>query len=73
MSKYDEDRTTPLGLFNTAESFWRGAGALKKVKVRSTHADHPVYFLYYCTKRVDAFTTLASDCAAQISSFPEKI
>jgi len=42
-----EERTTPFGLFNNAESYWKGAVALERAKVKSTHADSPVRFLYY--------------------------
>lgn len=44
----DEDkRTTPIGLFNYAESYWKAATALKSTKLRTTHPDAPVSFLYY--------------------------
>lgn len=44
----DEDaRTTPMGLFNYAESYWRAARALKKAKLKTTHPDSPISFLYY--------------------------
>lgn len=42
-----EKRTTPLGLFNFAESYWIGAHALNDAKIKSTHSDSPVSFLYY--------------------------
>ena len=42
-----EDRTTPFGMFNMAESYWKAAVSLEKAKVKSTHADSPVRFLYY--------------------------
>ena len=44
----DEDsRTTAIGLFNYAASYWRSAEALEKAKVRVTHPDGPICFLYY--------------------------
>lgn len=43
----ENNRTTPLGLFNTAESYWRAAARLHKAKLRTTHPDSPVSFLYY--------------------------
>lgn len=43
----DDDRTTSLGLFNYANSYWRSAVALEDVKVRATHPDAPICFLYY--------------------------
>jgi HEPN domain-containing protein len=41
------DRTSPAGLFNTADSYWRAAVALGRAKVKSTHPDKPISFLYY--------------------------
>ena len=43
----EDDRTTPIGLFNFADSYWRSAAALKKAKVQATHPDAPICFLYY--------------------------
>jgi HEPN domain-containing protein len=43
----EDDRTTPIGFFNYADSYWRSAVALEKVKVRATHPDAPLCFLYY--------------------------
>jgi len=44
----DEDaRSTPLGFFNVAESYWRGAVTLDSAKLKTTHPHSPVYFLYY--------------------------
>jgi len=42
-----EARTTPFGMFNMAESYFRAARALKAAKLKGTHPDHPVAFLYY--------------------------
>lgn len=42
-----EDRTNEVGLFNTAESFWRSAAALDKLDLGVTHQLSPVLFLYY--------------------------
>lgn len=41
-----DDRTTPLGLFNYARSYWRSAIALDEAKLKLTHPDAPVLFLY---------------------------
>ena len=43
----EDDHTTPIGLFNYADSYWRSAVALEKVEVRATHSDAPICFLYY--------------------------
>lgn len=43
----EEKRTTPLGLFNFAESYWAAARTLDDKKLKSTHPDSPVSFLYY--------------------------
>jgi hypothetical protein len=42
-----EQRTTPLGFFNTGDSYWHAAAALDKLKLETTHPNSPVYFLYY--------------------------
>ena len=42
----EERRTTPLGFFNLAKSYYNASVALRSAKVKSTHADSPVYFLY---------------------------
>jgi hypothetical protein len=43
----DEDRTNEVGLFNTAESYWKSAGALYEAQVKTSHPLSPVRFLYY--------------------------
>ncbi len=45
MSDQDE-RTTPFGLFNYARSYWRSAATLDEAKLKLTHPDAPVLFLY---------------------------
>src|SRR3954462_3482911 len=47
IEKDTEERTTPIGLFHNAETYWQAAVALEKAKVRSTHPDSPIRFLYY--------------------------
>jgi hypothetical protein len=42
----EDDRTTPIGLFNYAHTYWRSAVTLHKAKVRVTHRDAPTSFLY---------------------------
>lgn len=42
----DDDRTTAFGLFNYAHSYWQSATKLHFVKVRASHPDSPVLFLY---------------------------
>jgi hypothetical protein len=43
----EDERSKPLGFFNMAESYWRAAVVLEKAKVKSTHSDSPISFLYY--------------------------
>lgn len=42
-----DDRTTPVGLFNYAHSYASSAAALREAKVKASHADSPIRFLYY--------------------------
>jgi len=42
----DSDRTTSLGLFRYAHSYAASASALRGVKVKATHADASLRFLY---------------------------
>lgn len=43
----DDERTTSMGLFNTAEAFWLSAMALEDEKVESGHAASPIRVCYY--------------------------
>lgn len=43
----ENERTNPIGLFNYAVSYWRSAAALNERKVKVTHPDAPICFLYY--------------------------
>jgi hypothetical protein len=44
----DEDiRSSPLGFFNVAESYWAGAAALERAELQTTHPNSPISFLYY--------------------------
>jgi hypothetical protein len=43
----DEQRTTPLGLFNTAIAYWSAAEALEKLKLDTPRKHAPVRFLYF--------------------------
>ncbi len=43
----DNERTNSMGLFNTAEAYWKSAAALEKAKVKTGHFDSPVRTLYY--------------------------
>ena len=45
--KDELERTTALGLFNVATSYWRAARCLQKEKLKTTHPGSPVSFLYY--------------------------
>jgi hypothetical protein len=42
----EENRTNEVGLFNTAESYWRSGAALQKLNVDASHAHMPIEFLY---------------------------
>jgi hypothetical protein len=44
--KDDNDRTTSMGLFNTAEAYRLSAAVLDKTQVKTGHAAKPVQFLY---------------------------
>ena len=45
---HDEDkRTTPMGFFNVAHSYYRSAEGLSALKLNVTHPDAPVSFLYF--------------------------
>jgi HEPN domain-containing protein len=43
----DDKRTNPMGLFITAEAYWRSARALEKAKVGIGHSESPIRLLYY--------------------------
>ena len=43
----EDERNVPIGVFNYAESYWHAARALNNAKVKSTHPNSPVLFLYY--------------------------
>jgi hypothetical protein len=38
----DDDRTTPLGLFNYARSYWQSGVLLHNARAKVTHPDAPV-------------------------------
>ncbi|SRR6266446_6262448 len=40
-------RTNEIGLFNTAETYWKSAAALYEAKLKVSHPLSPVLFLYY--------------------------
>ncbi|QPF81695.1 hypothetical protein IC762_17890 [Bradyrhizobium genosp. L] len=42
----DIDRTTALGLFNTARSYWRSAVTLHQAQLKVTHPSAPITFLF---------------------------
>jgi hypothetical protein len=41
----DDDRSTPLGLFNYARSYWQSAVLLHHARAKVTHPDAPVTLL----------------------------
>jgi HEPN domain-containing protein len=43
----EDRRNLPIVNFNLAESYWQAAANLKKQKLKTTHPDLPVCFLYY--------------------------
>jgi hypothetical protein len=43
----DDARSSPLGFFNLAESYWAAAVALENAGLRTTHPTSPISFLYY--------------------------
>jgi hypothetical protein len=42
----ESDRTSAVGFFNTARSYWRSAEHLRTARVKVTHPDAPVTFLF---------------------------
>jgi DNA-binding MarR family transcriptional regulator len=46
MAGSDDDRTNPVGLFNTARSYWRSAEHLNSTRLEVTHPQSPVTFLF---------------------------
>ena len=43
----EKNRTSALGLFNFAHSYWASASALETKDVRASHADAPICYLYF--------------------------
>lgn len=43
----EEERTTAMGLFNFAHSYWVSAAVLGRTPRDATHKDAPVEYLYY--------------------------
>ena len=41
----DDDRSTPLGLFNYARSYWQSGVLLHHARAKTTHPDAPVTLL----------------------------
>jgi len=41
----DDDRTTPLGLFNYARSYWQSGVLLHDARAKVTHPDAPITLL----------------------------
>jgi hypothetical protein len=42
-----ENRTTAMGFFHQASSYRSAGEALEKAKLRTTHPNSPIYFLFY--------------------------
>jgi hypothetical protein len=47
MPTANDDRTTDLGLFNTAYSYWAAAALLAKSDLKISHRSAPIYFFYF--------------------------
>ena len=43
----DEARTTPIGIFNTAISYWKAADALEGLALKTPRNHAPIRFLYF--------------------------
>jgi hypothetical protein len=43
----EEQRCSPLGFFNFAETYWSAARTLRESKAKGSHKDSPIRFLYY--------------------------
>lgn len=43
----NNERTNSMGLFNTAEAYWKSAVVLEKAKVKAGHYHSPIRTLYY--------------------------
>lgn len=65
----DDGRSSPLGFFNVAESYWAAAVALEKAKVKCTHPNSPISFLYYHAIELylKAFLRMHGHSAKQLS------
>jgi hypothetical protein len=46
MAGSDDERTSPVGLFNTARSYWRSAEYLSAARLEVTHPQAPITFLF---------------------------
>jgi hypothetical protein len=43
----EEKRSRPIAYYNFAETYWTAAKALRRSRVKATHKDSPIRFLYY--------------------------
>jgi len=64
----DNERTNSMGLFNTAEAYWKSAVALKKAKVEVGHSDSPVRTLYYHAIELYLKALLRQHCSVDVLS-----
>jgi hypothetical protein len=46
MAGSDDERTSPVGLFNTARSYWRSAEYLSAARLEVTHPQAPLRFYF---------------------------
>jgi hypothetical protein len=67
----EEERTTALGFFNFAKSYWTAGAALENLKLRTTHPDSPVAYLYYHALELylKAFLRMHGHAVAELSSY----
>lgn len=61
----DDDRTTSMGLFNTAEAYRLSAIALDEAQVRTGHAAKPVQFLYSHAIELYLKALLRTECSVE--------
>jgi len=57
----DDDRSTPLGLFNYARSYWQSGVLLHHARAKTTHPDAPVTLLL--AHAIELYLKAFSGCA----------
>jgi hypothetical protein len=64
----DNERTNSMGLFNTAEAYWKSAVALEKANVKVGYSDSPVRMLFYHAIELYLKAHLRQHCSADTLS-----